>query len=52
VTFVLSRMNFFFGCGWGMNPRPCIFYALSLPTELILGGLSRMNLIINKKILV
>ena len=24
----------FFGGGWGSNPRPCIFYALSIPTEL------------------
>jgi len=27
-------MNFFFCGGRGLNLRPCIYYALSIPTEL------------------
>jgi len=30
----------FFGGGRGLNPRPCIYYALSLPTELNSRGLN------------
>jgi len=28
----------FFGGGRGSNPRPCIYYALSIPTELSSKG--------------
>jgi len=30
-----------FGGGWGLNPGPCIFYALSLSTELSSRGHSQ-----------
>ena len=31
---LISFLVFFFGVGRGLNPGPCIYYALSLPTEL------------------
>jgi len=43
VQIVKSRLNgiadgmvifIFFGGGWGLNPELCIYYALSVPTEL------------------
>lgn len=39
----------FFGGGRGSNPGPCIFYALSIPTELSSRGLNIMTLITNIK---
>jgi len=33
-----SKLMYFFCGGRGLNPRPCIFYALSLSTELSSRG--------------
>jgi len=30
----MSHILFIFGSGWGLNPRPYIFYILFQPTEL------------------
>jgi len=35
---VRNQVSFFFFCVQGSNFRPCIYHALSLPTELSLRG--------------
>ena len=37
---------FFFCGGWGLNPEPYIYYALSLPTKLNSHGL--MNVFVRR----
>ena len=40
-----GKVPFFFFCGgWGLNPRPCIYYVLSIQTELSSRGLKFLHL--------
>jgi hypothetical protein len=37
-TTILSKFDFFFGGGRDSNSKPCIYYALSIPTKLSSRG--------------
>jgi len=38
IFLIITLLEDLFGGGGGLSPGPCIFYALSIPTELISRG--------------
>ena len=42
-----ERKDSFFGGGWGLNPGPCIYYALFIIIELSARGKEKAKLALN-----